>query len=205
VIASPVRWTGPLTHVVRLDALARMADAPRSRLDPDHVPSPVAVKAADQAQYDKTQFRTNLVGELPPLATTDFVAVDEGPPRQADTAQRPMAAPPADARPRNVRRMRIASAGIANPKFIRMTMYNLPHADDVARHAVVPMGAVIQPYASLSPNEVRSWTPQPGPTWRRTTADAVLDPCGWAIAHRRRWSWCRSTAGRCAATAARRT
>jgi len=70
---------GPLTCKI---------DAPRSRLDPDHVPSPVAVKAADQAQYDKVQFRTNLVGELPPLATTDFVAVDEGPSCQALNTQR---------------------------------------------------------------------------------------------------------------------
>ena len=44
-------------------------------------------------------------------------------------------------------------AGNANPRFVRMTMYNLPTSDEIARQTAVPMGAVIQPMASLSPTE----------------------------------------------------
>jgi hypothetical protein len=46
--------------------------------------------------------------------------------------------------------------GMANPRFVRLTTYNLPTSDEVARQAGVPLGAVIQPMASLKPTEV-SW------------------------------------------------
>ena len=46
--------------------------------------------------------------------------------------------------------------GIANPRFIRLTTYNFPTADDLARQTGVPLGAIVQPMATLAPTEVRA-------------------------------------------------
>jgi len=50
----------------------------KSRIDPDQIPSPVAVQEADQQEWDKMPFVTNSRTHATPLASTDFMAVDGG-------------------------------------------------------------------------------------------------------------------------------
>ncbi|KAJ3372009.1 COPII coat Sec23p-Sfb3p heterodimer component, partial [Allomyces arbusculus] len=49
----------------------------RSRIDPDQIPSPVAVQDNDQAQYATEPYRT-CSKTIPPLASTEFRVIDEG-------------------------------------------------------------------------------------------------------------------------------
>jgi protein transport protein SEC24 len=49
----------------------------RPRIDPDHIPSPVAVHEADQALFQNEPYLT-MSKMNPPLVTTKFVAVDQG-------------------------------------------------------------------------------------------------------------------------------
>ncbi|BGO91181.1 hypothetical protein NBRC10512_005725 [Rhodotorula toruloides] len=91
----------------------------RVRIDPDHIPSPVAVQEADQHLYRIEPYLTCSRNPAP-LATTDFVAVDQG---------------------------------NCNPRFIRMTTYNLPTSDDLALASQLPLGLIVQPFAALRPEE----------------------------------------------------
>ncbi|SPO37007.1 related to Protein transport protein Sec24C [Pseudozyma flocculosa] len=50
---------------------------PRSKIDPDQIPSPVEMQDADQEFFDKEWFATCGRGGLP-LSTTSFAAVDQG-------------------------------------------------------------------------------------------------------------------------------
>ncbi|MCO5592367.1 hypothetical protein L7F22_046369 [Adiantum nelumboides] len=50
---------------------------PRSKIDPDQIPSPVEAQDADQEFFDREWFATCGRGGLP-LSTTDFGAVDQG-------------------------------------------------------------------------------------------------------------------------------
>lgn len=50
---------------------------PRSKIDPDQIPSPVEAQDADQEFFDREWFATCGRGGLP-LSTTDFAAVDQG-------------------------------------------------------------------------------------------------------------------------------
>ena len=50
---------------------------PKSRLNPDALPSPVEVLAEDQKKWDTLQFKTRS-DAMPPLALTEYVCVDEG-------------------------------------------------------------------------------------------------------------------------------
>ncbi|KAF9300853.1 COPII coat Sec23p-Sfb3p heterodimer component [Mortierella antarctica] len=92
----------------------------KSRIDPDQIPSPVAVQEADQQEWDKMPFVTNSRTHATPLASTDFMAVD---------------------------------GGNCNPRFFRMTTYNIPSTEDLLNTAQLPMGLVIQPLAKLRADE----------------------------------------------------
>ncbi|GAA6001017.1 uncharacterized protein JCM10292_006332 [Rhodotorula paludigena] len=97
----------------------RIPTKQRIRIDPDHIPSPVAVQNADQQMYQVEPYMT-CSRHPAPLATTDYVAIDQG---------------------------------NCNPRFIRMTTYNLPTTDDLAGAAQIPLGLVVQPFAALRPEE----------------------------------------------------
>lgn len=56
----------------------RIAANQRIKIDPDHIPSPVAVQEADQQPYSTEPYMTCSRSSAP-LATTDFVAIDQGP------------------------------------------------------------------------------------------------------------------------------
>jgi protein transport protein SEC24 len=49
----------------------------RSRIDPNQIPSPVAVQEADQATYLSEPYRT-CSKQIPPLASTNYRVIDEG-------------------------------------------------------------------------------------------------------------------------------
>ena len=52
-------------------------NAPRSRIDPNQIPSPVVVQEQDQELFDEKPYMTCSKSTIP-LASTDFKAVDEG-------------------------------------------------------------------------------------------------------------------------------
>ncbi|KNC80263.1 hypothetical protein SARC_07373 [Sphaeroforma arctica JP610] len=55
------------------------AKKPASKIDPDQIPSPVTVMANDQKNYDGEAARYGTLQKpAPPLASTNFVAIDEG-------------------------------------------------------------------------------------------------------------------------------
>ncbi|GAA5958456.1 hypothetical protein JCM21900_001476 [Sporobolomyces salmonicolor] len=97
----------------------RIPPKQRIRIDPDHIPSPVAVQEADQALYQVEPYMT-CSRMAAPLATTDYLSIDQG---------------------------------NSNPRFLRMTTYNLPLSDDLAVASQLPLGLVVQPFARLRPEE----------------------------------------------------
>lgn len=52
-------------------------NAPRSRIDPNQIPSPVTVQEQDQELFDERPYMTCSKSNIP-LASTDFKAIDEG-------------------------------------------------------------------------------------------------------------------------------
>ncbi|KAF9161981.1 COPII coat Sec23p-Sfb3p heterodimer component, partial [Mortierella sp. AD011] len=92
----------------------------KSRIDPDQIPSPVAVQQADQVLWDDKSFITSSRTQMSPLASTDFMAVDEG---------------------------------NCNPRFFRMTTYNIPNTEELLSNSQLPMGLIIQPLAKLRADE----------------------------------------------------
>ncbi|KAG0300638.1 COPII coat Sec23p-Sfb3p heterodimer component [Dissophora globulifera] len=92
----------------------------KSRIDPDHIPSPVAVQEADQIEWDDKPFITSSRTHYTPLASSDFMAIDEG---------------------------------NCNPRFFRMTTYNIPNTEDLLNTSQLPLGLVIQPLAKLRADE----------------------------------------------------
>ncbi|KAF9141412.1 COPII coat Sec23p-Sfb3p heterodimer component [Mortierella sp. GBA39] len=99
---------------------APVQPAPRPRIDPDQIPSPVAVQEADQEEWDQKPFVTSVRTSPTPLASSDFMAID---------------------------------GGNCNPRFFRMTTYNLPNTEDLLNTSQLPMGLVIQPLAQLRADE----------------------------------------------------
>ncbi|GAA6061825.1 hypothetical protein JCM10212_001131 [Sporobolomyces blumeae] len=97
----------------------RIPPKQRIRIDPDHIPSPVAVQEADQSLYRVEPYMT-CSRMAAPLSNTDFVAIDQG---------------------------------NCNPRFLRVTTYNLPLSDDLAVASQLPLGLVVQPFAQLRPEE----------------------------------------------------
>ncbi|PKK64784.1 hypothetical protein RhiirC2_665880 [Rhizophagus irregularis] len=53
------------------------SNAPRSRIDPNQIPSPVTVQEQDQELFDEKPYMTCSKSNIP-LASTDFKAIDEG-------------------------------------------------------------------------------------------------------------------------------
>jgi protein transport protein SEC24 len=49
----------------------------RPRIDPEQVPSPIAVTEIDRQKWESKTFMT-LPGTYAPLCTSDFIAVDQG-------------------------------------------------------------------------------------------------------------------------------
>lgn len=50
-----------------------------SRIDPNQIPSPVAVMEKDQREFAGQQMYFGTCSKpAPPLATTDYIAIDEG-------------------------------------------------------------------------------------------------------------------------------
>jgi protein transport protein SEC24 len=92
---------------------------PRSRIDPNQIPSPVDVLRLDQDKYDQEPFMTCNRSAIP-QSMTEFVAIDQG---------------------------------NCSPRFIRLTTYALPHSDDLAVAAQLPLGMIVQPFAELKPEE----------------------------------------------------
>ncbi|KAF9382274.1 COPII coat Sec23p-Sfb3p heterodimer component [Mortierella sp. AD011] len=92
----------------------------KPKIDPDQIPSPVAVQETDQEEWDQKPFVTSARTNPTPLASTDFYADD---------------------------------AGNCNPRFFRMTTYNLPNTEDLLNTSQLPMGLVIQPLAQLRADE----------------------------------------------------
>ncbi|KAF9114504.1 COPII coat Sec23p-Sfb3p heterodimer component [Mortierella sp. AM989] len=92
----------------------------KSRIDPDQIPSPVAVQQADQEAWDDKPFVTSTRAHISPLASTDFMAIDHG---------------------------------NCNPRFFRMTTYNIPNTEELLNTSQLPMGLVIQPLAKLRADE----------------------------------------------------
>ncbi|KAF9200494.1 COPII coat Sec23p-Sfb3p heterodimer component, partial [Haplosporangium sp. Z 27] len=92
----------------------------KPRIDPDQIPSPVAVQDTDQEEWDHKPFITSARTNATPLASTDFSAVD---------------------------------GGNCNPRFFRMTTYNLPNTEELLNTSQLPMGLVIQPLAQLRRDE----------------------------------------------------
>ncbi|GAA6019532.1 hypothetical protein JCM11491_001327 [Sporobolomyces phaffii] len=97
----------------------RIPPKQRIRIDPDHIPSPVAVQEADQSLYRVEPYLT-CSRTAAPLSNTEFVAIDQG---------------------------------NCNPRFLRMSTYNLPLSDDLAVASQLPLGLVVQPFAQLRPEE----------------------------------------------------
>ncbi|KAG0210758.1 COPII coat Sec23p-Sfb3p heterodimer component, partial [Mortierella sp. GBA30] len=92
----------------------------KSRIDPDQIPSPVAVQEADQAEWSDKPFITSSRTQVAPIASSDFMAIDEG---------------------------------NCNPRFFRMTTYNIPNTEDLLNTSQLPMGLVIHPLAKLRADE----------------------------------------------------
>ncbi|KZT62462.1 hypothetical protein CALCODRAFT_489824 [Calocera cornea HHB12733] len=91
----------------------------RSPIDPSNIPSPTVVQDQDQEIWTSRPFYT-LSAEQPPLATSDYVAIDQG---------------------------------NSSPRFIRLTSYAIPHTGDLTAKCEWPLGAVLQPFAPLHPEE----------------------------------------------------
>ncbi|TPX31423.1 hypothetical protein SmJEL517_g05252 [Synchytrium microbalum] len=72
----PLQVNQPVNQSMR-SAAPLSATTPRSRIDPNQIPSPIAVQEADQTHYDKEPYMT-LSKTVPPLASSRFRAVDEG-------------------------------------------------------------------------------------------------------------------------------
>ncbi|KAJ1934146.1 COPII coat Sec23p-Sfb3p heterodimer component, partial [Linderina macrospora] len=43
--------------------------------------------------------------------------------------------------------------GNSNPRFMRMTMYNVPHTEELLKASHLPLGMIVQPLAELAPSE----------------------------------------------------
>jgi protein transport protein SEC24 len=68
----------PMNQSQQFRPQAPAQPAPRPRIDPDQIPSPVAVQEADQEEWDHKPFVTSLRTSPTPLASSDFMAIDGG-------------------------------------------------------------------------------------------------------------------------------
>ncbi|OLY77779.1 Protein transport protein Sec24C [Smittium mucronatum] len=91
----------------------------KPRIDPNQMPSPVAVHALNQELFLNTEYITSTKTGVP-LVNTQFTCIDEG---------------------------------NSNPNFVRMSMYNIPNTDELLKVSQLPLGLVVQPLASIGPND----------------------------------------------------
>ncbi|ORY06568.1 hypothetical protein K493DRAFT_203088 [Basidiobolus meristosporus CBS 931.73] len=98
-----------------------MENPPRNRIDPDQIPSPIAVQEQNQKNFVDAPYMTYSRTSVP-LASSDFKAIDEG-------------------------------KSCSNPRFMRMTMYNVPATTDLLHNSDLPLGMIIQPLAELRSDE----------------------------------------------------
>ncbi|ORX81264.1 hypothetical protein K493DRAFT_242055 [Basidiobolus meristosporus CBS 931.73] len=96
-----------------------MDNPPRNRIDPDQIPSHIAVQEQNQKNFIDTPYMTYSRTGVP-LASTNFKAIDEG---------------------------------CCNPRFMRMTMYNIPASPDLLKSSHMPLGMIVQPLAELRHDE----------------------------------------------------
>ena len=92
----------------------------RSKIDPDQIPSPIAVQEADQELFKDNLFDTGAC-LVPPLASTYFAA---------------------------------NAYASCNPRFMRLTLNQLPCTDEILNQSGLPMGLVVEPLANLDPRDV---------------------------------------------------
>ncbi|CAG8583784.1 1871_t:CDS:10 [Diversispora eburnea] len=96
-----------------------LPNAPRSRIDPNQIPSPVVVQEQDQRIFEEQVYMTCSKSTVP-LASTDFRAIDEG---------------------------------ISNPRFMRLTLYSIPHTEELLQTSHLPLGVILQPLTKLRDGE----------------------------------------------------
>jgi hypothetical protein len=58
--------------------MAPIQPVSKPRIDPDQIPSPVAVQSADQEEWDLKPFVTSSRTNATPLASSDFMGIDGG-------------------------------------------------------------------------------------------------------------------------------
>ncbi|ORZ38983.1 hypothetical protein BCR44DRAFT_124149 [Catenaria anguillulae PL171] len=58
-------------------------------------------------------------------------------------------------------RFRVFDEGIASPRFVRMTTYNVPATEELLAQSMLPLGCIVQPLAELEPGEAEIEVVQP--------------------------------------------
>lgn len=127
----------------------------KPKIDPDQIPSPVAVQENDQAQWDDTPFITSSKTLVTPLASSDFMAIDEGKRTGHMVFMKCVLQIAQTVIIELISFPLLIHIGNCNPRFFRMTTYNVPNTEDLLSTAQMPMGLVIQPLAKLRADEVR--------------------------------------------------
>ncbi|KAJ1673824.1 COPII coat Sec23p-Sfb3p heterodimer component, partial [Spiromyces aspiralis] len=95
------------------------AEPPKPRINPDQMPSPVAVHAHDQEMFSTEPYVTSQKTNVP-MVSTRYRTIDEG---------------------------------NCNPRFMRMSAYNVPVSEGLQNTAKIPIGLLVQPLARLEPGE----------------------------------------------------
>ncbi|KAJ1843160.1 COPII coat Sec23p-Sfb3p heterodimer component, partial [Coemansia sp. RSA 2703] len=94
-------------------------EPPKPRIDPNQLPTPIAVHAHDQELYGSQPYST-ATKTFVPIACTEYTAIDEG---------------------------------NSNPRFVRLTMNNIPKNAELLKATHLPLGMVVQPLADLAATE----------------------------------------------------
>ncbi|RUO95991.1 hypothetical protein BC936DRAFT_142834 [Jimgerdemannia flammicorona] len=118
----------------------------RARIDPNQIPSPVQVQEQDQQTFEDKEFGTCSKGMVP-LASTDFKAVDEGGLAwkghglsvEGTWLERAL--------------FPLSCVRNCNPRFMRITTYNIPFNDELLDTSQLPLGLIVQPLAKLRRDE----------------------------------------------------
>ena len=110
----------------------------RPRIEFDQVPSPIEQIEFDRQHWEDQSY-TTLPGNQPPLATTNFVAIDQGKLGRILCPNSPTFLP--------------GIKGNSSPKFVRVSTWNVPNSSYLASECQIPLVAVFQPFAELDPQE----------------------------------------------------
>ncbi|EGG01243.1 uncharacterized protein MELLADRAFT_50176 [Melampsora larici-populina 98AG31] len=104
---------------------------PRNRIDPNQIPSPVTVQEQDGLAYESEPFVTS--SAIARLAGLSGLVPAQVPLSLTDYVA--------------------VDDGNCSPRFIRATTYSIPHSDELANAAQLPIGLMIQPFAELKYEE----------------------------------------------------